>query len=338
MKFGVALPTGYEGLIYPPPFASPDSITRIAVAAEEMGFDSVLPNDHFSTQRYVRQMLDRPPNYFDPFLSLAYVAARTSRIRLITGVIVLPLRDPASVAKQAATLDHFCGGRLVLGVGIGAYREEFQAVRPDRRGWHRGEIVTDAVRALRVLFEEKDATYHGRYFSFEDVQMFPKPLQPRLPIYIGGNAPGNLRRAAELGDGWLPAVMSPAEIRVALEQIRVLATEAGRDLSGFEVAPQLTISVAATREEAERQFKASHAYKHLASLKESTLRGQQGDDAARNLLGSAGQIAERIHQYEEAGVTEITGLVFSVDTVDEFITSMETFARDVMPQFRKGAD
>ena len=182
MKFGVALPTGYEGLIYPPPFASPESITRIAVAAEEMGFDSVLPNDHFSTQRYVRQMVDRPPNYFEPFTSLAYVAARTSRIRLITGVIVLPVRDPVSVAKQAATLDHFSGGRLVLGVGIGAYREEFWAVRPERRSWHRGEIVTDSVRALRVLFERKDATYHGQYFSFEDVQMFPKPLQTRLPI------------------------------------------------------------------------------------------------------------------------------------------------------------
>lgn len=334
MKFGVALPTGYEGLIFPPPFASPESITRIAVAAEEMGFDSVLPNDHFSTQNYVRQAVDRPPNYFDPFVSLAYVAAHTRRIRLITGVIVLPLRDPATVAKQAASLDHFCQGRLTLGVGIGAYREELFAVRPERRAWNRGEIVTDSIRAIRALFEQQDATYRGQFFSFENVQMFPKPYQRPLPIYVGGNAEANLQRAAELGEGWLPAVMSPSEIRAGLARIHELADEAGRDITGFEVAPQLSISVGRTREEAEQRFYASHAYKHLVSLKSSTLKGQQGDSESRNLLGSTAQIADRIGQYAEAGVTEITGLIFAVDTVDQFIESMEVFARDVIPRFK----
>lgn len=335
MKFGVALPTGYEGLIFPPPFASPDSITRIAVAAEQMGFDSVLPNDHFSTQNYVRQMLPRPPNYFDPFVSLAYVAAQTRRIRLMTGVVVLPLRDPTSVAKQAASLDHFCQGRLVLGVGIGAYREEFLAVRPERRAWRRGDIVTDSIRAIRTLFEHQDATYHGQYFDFENVQMFPKPYQARLPIYVGGNAEANLQRAAELAEGWLPAIMSPSEIASGLERIRTLAAAAGRDLTGFEVAPQLSIALGRTQAEAEQKFYASHAYKHLVSLKNSTLKGQQGDSEARNLLGSASQVVDRIGHYAQAGVTEITGLIFCVDTVDEFLAGMEVFARDVIPQFKK---
>ncbi len=337
MKFGVALPTGYEGLIYPPPFASPASITRIAVAAEEMGFDSVLPNDHFNTQNYVRQMLAEPPSYFDPFVSLAYVASHTRRIRLITGVIVLPLRDPVTVAKQAASLDHFCEGRLTLGVGIGAYREELLAVRPERRAWNRGEIVTESIRAIRVLLEQKDASFEGRFWSFHDVQMFPKPLQSHLPIYVGGNAEANLARAAELGDGWLPAVMSPAEIRTGVENIRDLAAGFGRTLDGFGVAPQLSISVGKTQREAEERFFASHAYKHLVSLKNSTLKGQQGDSEARNLVGSPSQIAERIAAYEAAGATELTGLIFCVDTVDQFIASMESFARGVMPQFKRTA-
>ena len=335
MKFGVALPTGYEGLIFPPPFSSPESITRIAVEAERLGYNSVLPNDHFSTQNYVRRMVDRPPNYFDPFLSLTYVAAHTERIRLITGVIVLPLRDPATVAKQAATLDHFSKGRLTLGVGIGAYREEFLAVHPERRGWNRGEIVTEGIKAIRTLFEERDASFEGKFWSFRDVQMYPKPLQQPMPIYVGGNAEGNLVRAAELAHGWLPAVMSPREIRQGFAKIQELAARVGRDLTGFEVAPQLSISVGKTQQDAEAKFLASHAYKHIVSLKESTLKGQQGESETRNLIGSPAQIVDRIGEYQDAGVTEITGLIFSVDTVDEFVDSMGAFASDVMSHFTR---
>jgi alkanesulfonate monooxygenase SsuD/methylene tetrahydromethanopterin reductase-like flavin-dependent oxidoreductase (luciferase family) len=165
--------------------------------------------------------------------------------------------------------------------------------------------------------------------------MFPKPYQARLPIYVGGNAEANLQRAAELGEGWLPAVMSPAEIRAGVTRIRELAAAAGRDLAGFEVAPQLSISLGRTQAEAEQKFYASHAYKHIVSLKNSTLKGQQGQSEARNLLGSPNQIVDRIGQYAEAGVTEITGLIFCVDTVDEVLANMEVFARDVMPQLKK---
>src|SRR5947209_12251095 len=122
MKFGVALPTAYEGLIYPRPFATPESIVRIATRAEALGFDSVMPNDHFNTQNYVRQLVGdgEPPRYYDPFVSLAAVSAHTRRIRLMTGVIVLPLRDPISIAKMSATRDQCSGVLLIVGVRVRA--------------------------------------------------------------------------------------------------------------------------------------------------------------------------------------------------------------------------
>ncbi|MDE3077458.1 MAG: LLM class flavin-dependent oxidoreductase, partial [Chloroflexota bacterium] len=132
MKFGVALPSCYEGLIFPPPFSSPESIVRIGREAEAMGYDSVMPNDHFTTQNYVKALFPEPPNFFDPFICLSWVANATKRIELITGIAVLPVRDPVVLAKQTSTLDVFSGGRLKLGVGVGAYREEFEAVAPDR--------------------------------------------------------------------------------------------------------------------------------------------------------------------------------------------------------------
>jgi probable F420-dependent oxidoreductase len=332
MKFGVALPTAYEGLIYPRPFATPEAIVRIATQAEALGFDSVMPNDHFNTQNYVRQIVGHgePPRYYDPFVSLAAVSAHTRRIRLMTGVTVLPLRDPVSVAKLAATLDHFSAGRLVLGVGVGAYREEFRSVRPERRAWRRGDIVEEATRAIRLLLEEDHATFDGQFWRFEDVQLTPKPLQRPLPIYIGGNAEANLARAARLAQGWLPAVLSPAEIDAAVTRLRELGAA-----DGFEVAPQLIVSIGRDYEQAVQRFQTSHAYQHLVSLQSSTLRGQHGGYEQRNLIGSPADLLDQVRAYERAGATELSGLIFAVNTVDEFVQQMAEFAERVVAPYRQ---
>ncbi|MCH8991158.1 MAG: LLM class flavin-dependent oxidoreductase, partial [Acidobacteria bacterium] len=108
--------------MYPVPFADVDDAVELAVTAERLGFDSVWGNDHVSTQHYVRSEFDEPPRFYDPLTYLAYVAALTTTLRLATCVLVLPFRHPVVAAKQAATLDQLSGGRLVLGVGIGAYR------------------------------------------------------------------------------------------------------------------------------------------------------------------------------------------------------------------------
>jgi alkanesulfonate monooxygenase SsuD/methylene tetrahydromethanopterin reductase-like flavin-dependent oxidoreductase (luciferase family) len=133
MKFGAALPACVEGLGYPLGFVSPDVLARIAEHAEAAGFHAVMANDHISTPNNVRRAYDRPPDFYEPLITLAYCAARTERIRLMTGAVALPIREPVVVAKQATTLDQFCGGRLILGVAPGAHPEEFEATRPALR-------------------------------------------------------------------------------------------------------------------------------------------------------------------------------------------------------------
>src|SRR5262245_55283947 len=255
MKFGVCVATCLEGMMYPVPFASPDESLRMAVLAESVGYDSVWGNDHMTTQRYVRQEFSSPPNFYDLLMMLCFIGARTTRIRLGTGILVIPLRHVVVAAKQAATLDQLSGGRLILGVGVGAYREEYEALFPDVPA-RRGVVVEEALRALRRLFSERRVTFDGQYVRFRDVECFPKPSQNPLPIWVGGNASEARRRAGELADGWLPAVLSPAEMRKGVEDVRRAPEGVRRDPSALEIAPQFAVSIGRTREEAVKRFHA----------------------------------------------------------------------------------
>ena len=120
-KFGIAIPNCREGLYFRPGFASPRQIVETAVRAEELGYDSVWANDHYTAPDYVKKMWRSPPNFYEPLMTLASVAGATERVQLAVGVIVLPVRDPLILAKQATTLDAFSRGRVILGVGLGAY-------------------------------------------------------------------------------------------------------------------------------------------------------------------------------------------------------------------------
>jgi probable F420-dependent oxidoreductase len=334
LRFGVHIPTCIEGMMYPVPFARPEDILPTAVLAEQVGFDSVWGNDHMTTQRYVQREWPQPPNFYEPLITFAWVAARTTRIRLATGIIVLPMRTMPVLAKQVATLDQLSGGRVILGVGTGAYREEYEALFPGAKDVHRGLMVEEGMKALRLLFTERRATFHGRHVLFEAVESFPKPFQSHLPIYAGGNHAEVRRRAGELGDGWIPAVLSPDELKKGVDDVHRAAEKAGRDPARIEIAPQLVVAIAKTREEALARYRASQLFKHLESLRTTTLREQRGGFEARNLIGSPSEISDRIHAYASAGATTLAGLLFVADTVDEFRESMEMFARDVIPNFR----
>ncbi len=150
MRFGLGIPTGTEGLMYPIPYASAQDNVRLSQEAERLGFDSVWGNDHMTVQKYVESETAQPPNYYELLSILTFVAAKTSKIKLGTALLVLPFRNPVVVAKQVATIDQLSGGRLVLGIGIGAYREEFEAVFHGRKA-HRGRMVEEGIQALRTL-------------------------------------------------------------------------------------------------------------------------------------------------------------------------------------------
>lgn len=335
VKFGIGIPTGTEGLMYPVPFASARENVRMALEAERLGYDSVWGNDHVSTQNYVRSEFSNPPNYYSPPLVLAAIAQATTKIKLGTALLVLPFRHPVVVAKEVATLDHLSEGRVLLGVGIGAYREEFAAMYGERAAkMHRGKMLDESLKALVALFNEREASFKGEYYHFENVESMPKPLQRPFPFYIGGNSPEGRRRLGEYGIGWLPAVLSPAEISMGVSEIRTHCEANGRDPGEIDIAPQLTVSIGRTHEEAVAKYKASQVYKHMVSLKNSTLKNQQsGTLEERSLIGSPGEIAERVQAYIDAGVTTFSALLFCTNSLKEFYESMEWFSREVICHF-----
>lgn len=336
MKFGLGVPTGTEGLMYPVPYADPEQAVQIAVEAERLGFDSVWGNDHVTTQRYVRAEFDAPPRFYDPYLYLSFVAARTTRLRLATAIAVMAFRHPVVAAKQAATLDQLSGGRFVLGVGIGAYREETDAMWPGNT-LHRGRQADEFLASLETLLRDRRASFRGEFLQFEDVESYPKPVQTPLPILSGGNAVGSKQRAARYGTGWLPAVLSPAEVAAGLADIRREAEAIGRELPpDFDVAPQLSVAMGASQSDAMARFETTQLHQHMRSLAGSTLKGQQDGFAARNLVGSTAQIQDQVHAYAEAGVTTLSALLFACNTVAETLDQMARFAEEVIAPVNAG--
>lgn len=326
------LPTGMEGMMYPIPFSEPDAVLRVARHAEALGFHSVWGNDHMTTQHYVRAEFASPPRFWEPLITYAFVAAHTTTLRFGTGVLVLPMRrDIVVLAKQLATLDHFSGGRLELGVGIGAYREEFEALWPDSDA-HRAAMMEEGVAALERLFSDRVASFEGTYYRFRDVELSPKPLQARLPIYYGGNSANHLPRVARSADGWIPAGMEPARLAAMVRRLHDLTAEFGRDPTAIAVAPQYIVHVGRDHEAALARFRQSQMHKHLLSLRTSTLKQQAGlsmEDI--NIVGSFDAALEKAMRIREAGATHFLGLYFAADDVRELLDQMQMFAETIMP-------
>jgi len=336
MKISVGLPTGMEGLMYPVPFSTPKDIVDIAVHAERLGYHSVWGNDHMTTQHYVREEFSTPPNYWEPLITYGFIAAATKKLRMGTGMLVLPMRrDIVVTAKQIATLDQFSGGRLEIGIGVGAYREEFEALQPHFKA-HRGNMVDEGLQALRQLFTERSASHEGEYYQYRDVEMFPKPLQKQLPLYLGGNNKNAILRAAKAGDGWMPACVEATKLRESTNMLHDLASKEGRDPSVLEVAPQYIVYLGKTREQAVAKFKQSQMYNHLVSLSKSTLK-DQGAVAHEdiNLVGDAQHIIDLGLKLRAAGATHLLGLYFAVNTMPELLDQMQMFAEEVMPHLVK---
>ncbi|MCU1478720.1 MAG: putative F420-dependent oxidoreductase, Rv2161c family [Subtercola sp.] len=337
MKFGLGVPTGTEGMMYPVPYADPDQAIMLAVEAERLGFDSVWGNDHVSTQAYVRAEFSEAPRFYDPYIYLAFVAAETTTLELATAITVMSFRHPAIVAKQAATLDQLSHGRFILGVGIGAYREETESLWPGKP-LHRGRQADEFLQALELLFTKRRASYDGEFVSFTDIESYPKPYRGRLPVLSGGNAAGSKERAAKYANGWLPAVLTPDEIADGVTEIRMTAEQAGRELpEDFEVAPQFSVGIGATSQAALEAFEATQLFTHMRSLSTSTLRDQQGGWLDRNLIGSPAEILDKVHAYAESGVTTLSGLLFGCNTVEQTLDAMADFAENVIAPYKKSA-
>jgi probable F420-dependent oxidoreductase len=225
------------------PFADPELLTHLAQSAERVGFESlwavehvVVPQGYRSAYPYSKSG-KMPANddvpIPDPFISLTWMAAHTSRIKLATGIVILPQRHPLYVAKEAATLDVLSRGRFILGVGSGWLKEEFDALGIDFH--HRGARTDEAIAAMRALWSETPASFHGKHFSFGPVFSSPRPVQSAgVPIHIGGHSPAAARRAGRLGDGFFPARSEPQTLRELYNLAREECRRAGRDPAKLE--------------------------------------------------------------------------------------------------------
>ncbi|WP_436740092.1 LLM class F420-dependent oxidoreductase [Streptomyces sp. BBFR102] len=226
MRIGITSPV----VVQLPGVASPweadagvDELGRIARTADRLGFHHLTCSEHVAVPLDIAR--ERGGTYWDPLVTLGHLAALTSRIRLVTQVLVLGYHHPLQIAKRYGTLDRVSGGRVTLGLGVGTLAEEFDLLGAGFAG--RGARADDALRALRASLSRRVPRFRGEHYAFEDFVVEPHAVQEHVPLWVGGRTPRSLRRAVSLGDGWVPFGLAPERLREML---------AGADLpEGFEV-------------------------------------------------------------------------------------------------------
>ncbi len=335
MKFSVCLSTGFEGVMYPISFAGPRDFIAQAQLCERLGYDSVWGNDHITTQNYVRELFPgHPPNFYEPMIVLSSIATATTRLKLGTALVVLPMRDPVYLAKQAITLDQMSGGRFILAVGLGAYREEFLSWGGTRAAQaRRGDMMDEGLSALKLLLTEPRCSFEGRYYSFRDIEMFPKGIAQPFPLYIGGHNLEAAERAARYGEGWLPGWRPIAELAERIANLKARAAALGRDPARIEIAPQFSVTIDKTLEAAEARYMASGLVAHRQSL---AYTGRDlGHQVVANLVGSPDVILEKIATLKAIGVDHCCALMFPAASLGEMNAQIEWFAADVMKELKQ---
>jgi len=196
--------------------AGPDELRQIAVAADRLGLHHLTCSEHVGIPHDV--VATRGARYYDPLATFGYLAAFTTRIRFATHVLVLPYHHPLEVAKRYGTLDVICGGRLILGVGVGSLEPEFALLGADFAG--RGARYEDALRALRAVLGRREPEYHGTHFDIGGFVVDPPARQQHMPIWLGGKTPRSLRRALVFADGWDPFYLTVDELGTLLAKAR----------------------------------------------------------------------------------------------------------------------
>lgn len=285
------------------------------VRAEKLGFESLWVWDHI--------LLGTDPHFpiIDSLSLLTAVAARTTSIRIGTGVLVLPLRNPVVLAKQLSSLDHISGGRLTLGAAVGWYKREFDAVGiPYER---RGKIMDRNLEILTRLWTEESVSGQWDELNLRNAVMFPKPVQkPHPPILVGGYVDVVLKRAATRGDGWLTYFYTPDGFRDAWGKISAYAEEAGRDPAELDSLNQLAIYVGPRAEGGPKMTEWLHAEWDLSKGSLSTF------DSA--IVGTPEECAEQIAAHVASGVKKIVFVPWRYQA-----EQVDALAGSVLPLLRR---
>ncbi|PPR25495.1 MAG: Phthiodiolone/phenolphthiodiolone dimycocerosates ketoreductase [Alphaproteobacteria bacterium MarineAlpha10_Bin3] len=225
----------------------------MARKAEDLGFDSIWYAEHPAVPVHSQSPFPSTggeipwtySHFTDPYIALARASAVTERIKLATGITLVPERNPLLLAKEIAALDLYSGGRFIFGIGTGWLKEETELMGGDFA--HRWTQTREALDVMKKLWTEEEAEHHGKYFDFPPVRSYPKPVQkPYPPILIGGGAKNVLQRIVDHADGWLPNRITPAELEDSRRKLDTLAMAAGRDPKSITItvygqAPDLAL-------------------------------------------------------------------------------------------------
>jgi probable F420-dependent oxidoreductase len=234
MKFGIGFATSGA-------FSDPKLLGHLATTAERCGFESLWSVEHVAIPvKHLPYPGSKDGQMAggddvaipDPLIPLAYVAAITKTIKLGTGVLILPQRHPIYTAKEVATVDVLSGGRVMLGIGSGWMKEEFESLGIDFH--QRGARTDEAIQALRALWSAGTSSFEGKHFRFGPLHSYPKPINKNVPIHVGGNSPAAARRAGRYGDGFFPPAMNPEKLKALFAIVRAEAQKAGRNPEGIE--------------------------------------------------------------------------------------------------------
>lgn len=279
---------------------------------ESLGIDSLWCGGHIAS----------PNPTPEAMVQLARLAALTERVRIGTSILLMPLYQPAIVAKQIADLDNQTGGRVTLGVGVGGeYPAEFRAVGVPLE--ERGSRTNEAIPLLRKLWTAEPVTHHGKHYAFEDVKIHPAPVQgTALPIIVSGRQPVAMRRAAALGDGWLPYLFSARRYAESVVTIREHADKIGRDLTNFEWLAFIFVNVDADRAKARAAAAAMLGGNY-----------RQDFDAMLDRVAVAGDVEmvkTKLQEYVDAGARHIVATIADRDQERHAYIS-DTLVHDVFP-------
>lgn len=303
------------------PFAQTDALGTIAKHGEDLGYDLLSTGDHIVvphniTSTYPYSETGAWPGagsgeYLEQLTVLSFLAGQTQTIQLVTSVLIVPHRNPLVAAKQLATLDVLSKGRVVVGVGVGWMREEFEALGLPPFS-ERGAVTDEYLNIFKEVWTQDNPSFKGEYFQFEPLDFLPKPVQkPHPPIWVGGESRRALRRTARFANGWYPIAANPQfplagpeQLKASLERLASFAEAEGRSIDEFDIVYRV------------------HDYRLQ----------QDGGQERRPFTGTAADIATDIRQFEGLGATHLViDFTSASQTLDDVLTHMEAFATQVWP-------